>query len=429
MGAPKGVAHAPSGSGSVGKTWDKKAGKFVWRGRVRRDGKTHYGTAVVQQAGMTDATCRRLARRNLDQKIDDLNANRVVAVQKQRARLTEYLDVWLKEQKDALPDYTPTYDTYEKDVRLHIRPFLGQERIANIGSELLLDWRAVLADVELQVRRRIARDAQGVRSSKTIKVVSHFLRRILTNASGVGYPVKPECLNLKQPKAPDVTPRPFLTEAQADLLCAAAPAPRNVTWRVCFYGGLRGGELIGLKWRQALWTKNAIDVSEQRDRKKNDRAPKAGSSGVVYLPEFAMAELRDHQRWMREHGFPTGLDDYVFQYRLAYGKDKGKPVPHYHQQLDRWIKDDAKAAELDPDIALHGLRHGLGMTTAAVATPLVIKDQLRHRLLTTTAVYTDHRDPEAQRRAANTIGSGVIAQKNAQKRRNVHSIDTESAAT
>lgn len=415
MGARKGVPHAPTGTGSVGRTWDKKASKWVWRGRVTRDGRRYYGVAVVQQPKMSDATCKRLARQNLNRTIAELDAGTVVAAAKRRARLGAYLDLWLAIQKDALPTETTTYENYAGDVRLHIRPFLGQERIAGISSELLLDWRELLADVAAQKRRRIQAEVQGARSASTIKLVNAFLRRILKDASGVGYPVKPEVLNLRQPRTPPKGERPFLDEVQADLLCAAAPAPRNVAWRIAFYGGLRAGELVGLKWSHVLWTKGALDVRAQRDRKGRDRAPKKGSRGEVYLPDFALAELRDHERWMRAHGFPTGLDDYVFQRVIGLGPQKGTPGPYYHQLFWAQIKQDAAAATLDPAAALHSLRHGLGMTTAAVATPLATKDQLRHRLLTTTAVYTAHRDAAGQQRAASAIGAGTIARKIAQK--------------
>jgi len=411
MGARKGVPHAPAGSGSIGKSWDKKAGKWIWRGRVTLDTKRHYGEAVVQQPGMTDATCRRLARQNLDKTIADVRANTVIPPEKLRARLSAYLDLWLAAQRDALPEVTTTYRNYESDVRLHIRPFLGRERIANITSALLLDWRKVIGDEALQRQRHVPADDRGVRSRQVIKMASAFLRRILRDAHAASYPVNTEVLSLKDPRGAEKQERPFLTEPQADLLCQAAPAPRDVVWRTTFYGGLRDGELRGLKWKRVLWTKGALDVQEQLDREGRDRAPKKGSSGEVFVPDFVMAELRDHQRWSREQGFPTGLDDYVF---LRRGRG-GRVVPYSHHQLWADLKADALAAKLDPEIAMHSLRHGLGMTTAAVATPLATKDQLRHRLLTTTAVYTAHRDTEGQRRAAARIGAARIAQKNAQK--------------
>lgn len=399
MGARKGQPHAPAGTGSVGRHLDKRTGKWVWRGRVTRDGRTHHARAVTQQPGMSDAACRRLARHALNALIRDLDDGKAQDRQKQRARLGEWLTLWLEEQRGALPTYTTTYQNYASDIERHVRPFLGHHRLSGVTAAVVLAWRQALADPAAQARQGVPKEHRGVRSATVVKLASALLRRILRDARAAGYTVQDDVLVLKHPKGEERQERPFLTEAQADLLCAAAPAPRHVLWRVAYYGGLRAMELAGLKWRNVLWTKGAIDVQTQRDRHGNDRAPKKGSKGEVYLPDFAVAELRDHERWNREQGFPTDLDAYVFL-RVGGGKDKGKVLPYYYQLLWEMLKRDAKAAKLDPAAALHSLRHGLGMTTAAVATAHTVMGQLRHRLLATTSVYVAHRDPESQRRAA-----------------------------
>ena len=383
-GAQKGQRQRPSGSGSVTRAVDAR-GYVSYRVRVMRDGVVHRAPGVGVRRGMTESQARRLAEQRLRELVRRLDAGDVPDPVRDRITLSAWLESWSAQKQDSLPRDTTSWSIYESHLRLHIAPYLGHLRLAAIRPRHVTDWRA-----------RLREDGRSV---GTIRYAEKLLKRVLADARTQEYPVSAAVIDLP-PLAPEKrAERPHLSEAGLRRLLAVAEEPWRTMWLVAFCGALRFGELAGLRWRHVLWTANRLDVQEQEHRSRQATAPKAGSSGQVVVPAEAIHALRVHQARERDAGRRCADDDRVFL--LPSGR-----VLNY-SAVRAALKRHAALAQI-PDVATHAFRHGAGFAAAAGGAPLLgVRDNMRHRSLSTTGIYVAHRDEAGQGAVADKLGRGV----------------------
>ena len=109
--------------------------------------------------------------------------------------------------------------------------------------------------------------------------------------------------------------------------------------------------------------------------------------------------LREHQARERVQGRRCADDDRVFL--LPSGR-----VLNY-SAVRAALKRHAALAQI-PDVATHAFRHGAGFAAAAAEAPILgIRDQMRHKNLSTTGIYLAHRDEAGQGAVAERLGRGV----------------------
>lgn len=390
-----GGSHNRPGRGNIQRLVNKR-GYVTFRGRVTRDGRTHYAQAVgagtpshySQKAWVIlEREARDQARGHLDELVADLDRDRVPDTSKRRATLGDWLVEWKKAKLDALPAETPTWERYEYTIRLHIEPFLSGARLSSIGQAAVLRWR-----------RELLHHREQPRSVRNVREAERLLREILRDAPAQGYEVDDgvfKMRHLADPNKETKEPARSLTPADFVRLLDHAPEPRRTAWMTCYLAVCRIGEARALRWGRVLWTERQVDVSRQLDRSGRDRVPKWGSAGVVDAPKELFDALRAHHARQEAAGVPVGPDDYVFFDRTL------RKVPTYWQFL-RWLKEDLRAAGL-PDAGTHVLRHGAGWIMAEVeSNPLNIQHRMRHRNLRTTEVYT-RKVPGAGRKTASKV--------------------------
>lgn len=352
-----------------------------------RDGVTHSAPGVGVKRGMTESQARRLAEGRLRDLVRRLDAGDTPDPTRDRMVLDAWIALWSAAKEDSLPADTTSWALYERALRLHVGPYLGHLRLVALRPRHLVDWRAELR-----------RDGRSV---GTIRYAEKLLKRLLKDARAQDYPVSSAVVDLA-PLAPEKTDqeRPHLTEAGLRLLRGVAPEPWRTMWLVAFVAALRFGELAGLRWRHVLWTAGRLDVQEQQHRSRRPTAPKAGSRGHVLIPAEAIEALKAHLDREQAGGRRCALEDRVFL--LASGK------PLNYTAVWRALKDQVKAAALDERIATHAFRHGAGFAAAADEAPLLgIRDQLRHKNISTTGIYVAHRDEAGQSVVAERLGKRV----------------------
>jgi integrase len=164
-----------------------------------------------------------------------------------------------------------------------------------------------------------------------------------------------------------------------------------------FYGGLRLGELLALRWKHVhfLTDMSGLIVNVERAVSAGvEKAPKSGRSRDVPVARPAAEALA---RLGLRAGF-TSADDYVFCNRFGRRLDGSA--------LRRRYKRAARVAGLRP-IRLHGLRHAAGSVLARRNVDLVtIRDFYGHASLTTTNRYLHAKLDEAAVAAMN-VAHGV----------------------
>ena len=210
--------------------------------------------------------------------------------------------LWIKRCNDKQLEAT-TIDAYEQHVNLHIVPFIGAKKLADMTVP------AVNAFAD-QLR-------EGRRSAAMIKKVVRSLGSIFREARRRGLSsVAPTVgLDLDLPDRRD--PRPVIpTKPELQAIIAGAAARKGRLWRalvlVATFCGLRASELRGLRWADVDFEARLIHVTQRADA--SHRIGKLKSKAayrMLRMPPMVLNALREWKLACRRailiSFFQTGL--------------------------------------------------------------------------------------------------------------------------
>jgi|tagenome__1003787_1003787.scaffolds.fasta_scaffold20948766_4 integrase len=236
----------------------------------------------------------------------------------------------------------------EKSLRLRVLPHVGRVKLSAITRRDCQD----LVD-------RLQADGW---SASTIDSAVLPLRAIYARAIDREQLSVNPTVKLRMPRAADGRDR-VAAPIEAASLLAALPDQDRGLWAVALYGGLRRGELMGLRWADVDLTANLLHVRRGYDDRTGEFITPKSRKGVRTIP-IAKA-LRAH---LLAHRLATvGGDD-----ALVFGRSSGEPFAA--QTIAKRAKAAWKAAGLTP-ITLHECRHtfaslmiGAGCNLKAVST-------------------------------------------------------------
>lgn len=303
--------------------------------------------------------------KNFDRKVDAATFEREILarlamgdyIPAERSKLTlaAWSEQWLLSAHDLRPG---TVDAYRAALA-HILPALGHLQLARITPE---DIDAYMADKLTQglAPSTVHRHYRTLRRMLKVAVQRDRLRRSPMDGGRV-----------KAPRIPTGEIR-FLTAAQVEALAATAGLER---WRtlvlVAGYGGLRWGELAGLRARRVDLTGRRVQVVEQLDltgRRVSEPKTAAGRRWVT-LPASVVDELADHIDG-------KGGDD------LVWTAPAGGPLVH-RNFMRRWHPACIKLSL--GGCTPHDLRHtAVALAIAEGAHPKAIQERMGHSSITVT---------------------------------------------
>ncbi len=358
------AARRGNGEGTISQYADGR-----WCGRVMIAGKRR---AVY---GKTRAEAQRQLRELLsrsDQGI--LPAHQVT--------LAAHLDRWLEDV--ARPSVRPaTYRSYELLSRLHIKPALGKVKLSQLQPAHLQGLYASLS-------------ASGL-SASTVNRVHAVIRRSLRHALDTGLVAR----NVSQAAHPPSVRREemhVLDREQARALLAAAKGTRwEALLTLAITGGMRQGELLGLKWGDVDLEAGTVRVVRQLGTDGIFSEPKTHQSRrTIDLPPSTVTVLREHKA--------RQLQERVMQGPAWEGQElvfctlRGRPLGY--RNATRAFKATLGRAGL-PEIRFHDLRHTAATLMLLAETPLhVVSRRLGHASITLTANTYAHVLPTMGRDAA-----------------------------
>lgn len=243
----------------------------------------------------------------------------------------EYATKWVAE-RDLKPR---SRQEYERILRLHILPILGGKSLAHLKPPVIRSWRKALQDNEVG-KSTAAKSYRILKAILNTAVDDELIRRNPCRIAGAG-----------QDKAEE---RPTATLDEVFRIASAIqPRYRLLVWLACF-ASLRFGELIGLRRRHVFpdvpELKVAIATGELDGGIQYDDDPKSDAGKrTIALPAAIAAELTEHLKVFAQSG-PDG--------RLFVGPQGAIPK---RRNFNRVWKKALKAAEVNPDLHLHDLRH------------------------------------------------------------------------
>ena len=316
------------------------------------------GTVVLPDGKRKTVSDRsyRKASEKLEQLKADIRVGKVATGPDQT--VADYLATWLRDvvQPNRRPN---TYMSYESTVRLHIVPTIGAVKLRDLKPQHV---QAMLAEMA-----RAGLNPGSQRTTKTILSVA--LNRAvdweLVTRNVASRAVLPKgARTARKPLPPELLPR-FLAVIGSHRLFAY--------WIVALAGGLRAGELDGLRWQNVDLETARVEVVEQLQWVHGEPGwcdcKRAASERTVWLPPYAVETLRAHQERQALERLWAGSG--WTESGLVFPTDRGGPIPRNHglHQLTRLLKKaglpHVKVHELRNSYAHYLIRTGTDPRTAA----------------------------------------------------------------
>jgi integrase len=264
---------------------------------------------------------------------------------------------WSKRWQATTTNLRPTTrDLYAYLLRRFVLPTFGKVALSSIDVLAVRSWLASL-------------ETEGVSASTRAKAY-RLLSRILGAAVEAGYLLRNPCTvkGAGQERAPEMR---FATVAQVTTLANAIGARYRALVLVAAYGGLRWGELVGLRVRRVDLLHGRVTVAEQvaEVNGKLMAGPPKTEAGrrTVTLPAAAAVALAEHLAHFAEPG-PDGL---VF------------PAPEggylRRSNFNRRVWQPATRAAGVEELRFHDLRHSAAtLALAAGANTRELMERMGH---------------------------------------------------
>jgi integrase len=320
-----------------------------------------------------------------------------------------YLDTWL----DGLQLAPSTVASYKKNVRLHVKPYLGKVPLDKLTSAMLTK---LYRDLEKSGR---ADGEPGGLSARTVRYIATIVQAALGKAvKGKQLKSNPaddaEPPSAKQAKSPEMHPW-SASELSAFLGWAKDHSDLYPAWYTLATTGMRRGELLGLRWKDIELDKGTLAVRRSATlvRTKGEGfdikegTTKGGTSRVVNLDAATAEVLR---AWRKQRG---GLGLQLVQPgSLVFGSDDGshRHPEHFSRTWSQTVYRAIRQGTDVPGIRLHDLRHTMASIWLGAGVPVkVVSERLGHSSAVVTMTIYNHVLPGMQQQAAESIAALVGA--------------------
>jgi integrase len=302
-----------------------------------------------------------------------------------------FLTRWLEEHV-AKTKRISTLASYEQNCRTYIIPVIGKVRLAELTREHV---EAVQNNAS----------ASGL-SASTVKLVRVTLGAALKRAEMWEVPGARNVVRLTDGPKLEPHKQKFLDPEQARaFLKAVTGKPFEAFWMVALFGGLRLGELQGLRWQDIDSERRQLRVAQTYKTPSRGLEPLKTKTSyrVVDLPDIVVASLKAHRlRQIAAQGNAGGegvpwLNEWGLVFTGQYG------YPTCRTELQTQFRRLLREAGL-PSIRIHDLRHSYAtLELAAGVSPKVVQESLGHARIGTTLDLYAHVIPAARRDAAEAL--------------------------
>ncbi len=356
------------------------------------------GTGKRRRKWTTVHGGKREAQRELARLLSELQAGTLA--EPGRLTVRQFLERYLA---DARPNVSgKTHERYCEIVRRHLIPAFGHHQLAKLHPLHLQAYYT-------QALESGRKDGKGGLSAQT--VVHHH--RVLHRALGVAVRLQLVSRNVSDAVEP---PRPAASDmacldadGTARLLEAAEGTRLYLPLLLAGTGGLRLGEILGLRWEDvdldtgALHVRQALEFTRAGIAFKQPKTHR--SKRPVTLPALVVAALVRQRGLQAQQRLLLGP---AYQTRdLVIAREDGSPM-----NPQAISKDFARLAERAgvPQVRFHDLRHTHAAWLLREGVPLkVVSERLGHAQASTTLDIYAHVLPGEQEEVARRVEEGFGA--------------------
>ena len=328
-------------------------------------------------------------------------------VEHTRQPLGDYLDDWLAAIEPTVRE--STFYSYSRNLRLHVRPYIGGLLLAKVDAGAL---NGLYATLLASGRKDGHQDHAGL-SPRSVRYVHTILHRALKDAVRWGRLARNPSDAADPPRGgqestPEVQAWPA-HDLRRFLDTSKATADRYYpAWLFLATTGCRRGEALGLRWSdldldggRASIVQTVVVVGH----KVKLGAPKtARGRRAVSLDPSTVAELRAWKKRQLEERMMLGSG--YRDHGLVFAKVDGEPFHperfsrEFDRRVTRWHL---------PKLTLHGVRHTWAtQALQAGVHPRVVQERLGHSTIAVTLGIYSHVTATLHDEAANLVASRFL---------------------
>jgi integrase len=269
------------------------------------------------------------------------NRNKGFIFEGEDQTLSAYLERWLNGSAKGSVK-TSTFESYERLIRNHIKPALGNRKLKNLAPDHVQYFYQAKLDAGL---------APG-----TVRLMHGILHKALEQAVKWGIVLRNVCKATTPPRPNPEEIRPLDAEQAKRILEMARGNRLEALYVLAVTAGLRIGELLGLKWEDIDLGAETLHIRRTRSQAKSGptfTTPKNGKGRNIRLTHRAVEALKSHKAVQNAERLKLG--DLWENNDLVFCTTAGKPLD-FRNVATASFKPLLKKVGL-PDIRFHDLRH------------------------------------------------------------------------
>jgi integrase len=302
--------------------------------------------------------------------------------------LENYIREWLLIKNNHLKN--TTYRNYKSLIEKYIIPEIGHLKLAEI-KERHIELLFVKFNEVIPKERKLKKITLYKKrlSNKSQSAIFKILKAVLTKAFDKKFIRENPIAKVKAPSSKAEKGIEYWSSKEAkDFLEISIASFRenndsiSLSYIIALTGGLRRGEVLGLKWKNVIFSQNEIRIENTLDNKKQLQSgtKTVDSRRAVLLPEEVMGILKERLRYVKKQKKLLGSQ---FQDNdLVICNDFG--LPYHPDSVYKKLRKMALKAGIKP-ISFHALRH----THATILLeqnvhPKIVAERLGHSDVTIT---------------------------------------------
>ena len=257
-------------------------------------------------------------------------------------KLNQWLDTWLNKYA-KLSIKQRSYLQYKESIEKHINPILGDYELTDLSANILQEF------VIQKLETGNLKTGKGLSSNSVIGIVG-VLKQALHQALILEIITKDNSSLIKMPSVQEKLVEAFEVEEQNKIVdyCMSSKKPNHFGIVLCFYTGLRIGELLALTWNDIDFDRKTMSINKSVFYTKiNEKyetvidTPKTKHSiRVIPLPKQILDKLKEIKKSSKS------------KYVLTTRDNKMVNVRTYQRTFERILK------KLNINVKnFHALRH------------------------------------------------------------------------